>query len=413
MQQSMTNNNRKNTPLKPGCVPECPGCAHRYLTSQQSLSQKENWLKNRLSAWATKFDQIRTVDENARWEYRGKVCLSTHWEHSAWQFGLIKNETVIPIHDCPVHTRQIRNSVSLFSACLPAADFCPLAYYVQTGSQITLVVKSKQMPDLKWLDSSLINALKHIGIKGLWLHLNPCTGKKVFAKNTWHLLFGSPRSVDKSKFTYGPGAFQQLIPALYNQALSSAETFLAPAAKDIFIDLYCGIGTGLARWQKRCTNVMGVELDKEAVACAGENAVKAEFLRGKCSDRIPQLIQWADSQPTDGDRLLYVNPPRTGLEPEVLHWISDKYKPTRMAYLSCSAGTLQRDLVHLEKNGYEIIKVTPYDFFPQTLHVETMAFIKSEKKILPSLSSLTIPKKSSNSDGTEVELPKNLNLLNL
>ena len=360
-------------------MPECPGCAHKYLTQAQSLAQKEQWLKNSLSPWASKFTPIQTVDKKSRWGYREKVCLSTQWELGVWKFGLIKNETIIPIHDCPVHTRQIQNAIALFSAVLPAAAFFPLAYYVQTGSQITLIVKSKQRPDLKWLDDSLIRDLKHIGIKGLWLHLHPCTGKKVFAKNTWHLLYGSPRSVDENQFIYGPRAFQQLLPSLYNLALSSAETFLSPVTKDIFIDLYCGIGTGLARWQRRCSNVMGVELDGEAVDCAHGNAVNAKILRGKCSDRIPQLIQWTDAHPSDGDRLLYVNPPRTGLTPEILQWISSFYKPDRMVYLSCSAGSLQRDIAQLETSGYEMIKITPYDFFPQTLHVETMVFIQSKK----------------------------------
>jgi tRNA/tmRNA/rRNA uracil-C5-methylase (TrmA/RlmC/RlmD family) len=357
-------------------VTKCPGCAHRYLTREQSLTQKEKWLKNKLTEWKSKFIPIHSVDENSRWGYRNKVCLSAQWEHDNWQFGLIKNETVIPIHDCPVHTRQIGDAVSLFSSSLPPAAIFPLAYFVQTGSQITLVVKSKQMPDLEWLDDHLISALKQINIKGLWMHLHPCTGKKVFAKNEWHLLYGSERSIDENQFVYGPKAFQQLIPTLYNQALSSAETFLHPAAEDILIDLYCGIGTGLARWQKRCANIMGVELDGEAVACARENTVNVEILRGKCRDRIPQLIQWTDSKTIAGSRLLYMNPPRTGLEPEIRQWITADYIPHRMAYLSCSAGTLQKDLAYLTTNGYEVIRISPYDFFPQTIHVETMVFLQ-------------------------------------
>ncbi|MDD3708601.1 MAG: hypothetical protein PHR17_10130 [Aminobacterium sp.] len=44
-----------------------------------------------------------------------------------------------------------------------------------------------------------------------------------------------------------------------------------------------------------------------------------------------------------------------------------------MAYLSCSAGTLARDLLYLEEKGYEVKHITPYDFFPNTYHVETLA----------------------------------------
>ena len=53
----------------------------------------------------------------------------------------------------------------------------------------------------------------------------------------------------------------------------------------------------------------------------------------------------------------------------------DSCRPARMAYLSCSAGTLRRDLEPLERSGYEILGILPYDFFPQTLHVETLALL--------------------------------------
>ena len=52
------------------------------------------------------------------------------------------------------------------------------------------------------------------------------------------------------------------------------------------------------------------------------------------------------------------------------------YRPDRMAYLSCSAGTLRRDLDALVQTGYAVERITPYDFFPQTHHVETLALLR-------------------------------------
>jgi tRNA/tmRNA/rRNA uracil-C5-methylase (TrmA/RlmC/RlmD family) len=172
---------------------------------------------------------------------------------------------------------------------------------------------------------------------------------------------------------YGPTAFQQLIPALYRQALDAAEDFLTPGPDDHIADLYCGIGASLARWTRRGARVIGVELGGEAVECASRNAPAATVLRGKCADRIPQLRAW---MLTTGTRLLYLNPPRTGLEPAVLAWTTDEYRPERLAYLSCSAGTLSRDLVALAAAGYNVKMLIPYDFFPQTHHVETLALLR-------------------------------------
>ena len=373
----MSGQESNKQPLPSGCEPLCPGCAHRYLTYHQSIAQKHAWIEKKLAPWSGHLRPIQTAGPEFQWNYRKKVCLSAGHAYGKWHFGLIKNDTLIPIHSCPVHSSTVREAVTLFASVLPrSADF-PLAYFAQTGRQITLIVKSRKMPDMSWLDDAVIRAMDTIGVQGLWLHLHPCTGKKVFAKNTWHLLYGVPRSVDHNRLSYGPRAFQQLIPSLYNTALGEAAMFFAPERKDALVDLYCGTGSGLARWVKTDCRVIGVELDGEAVACARENAPDTEILRGKCTDRIPQLNAWAAATHKTGRRLLYANPPRTGLEPAILEWIIETYHPDQMAYLSCSAGTLQRDLTRLVSCGYGIVGLIPFDFFPRTLHVETLALIQN------------------------------------
>jgi hypothetical protein len=50
-----------------------------------------------------------------------------------------------------------------------------------------------------------------------------------------------------------------------------------------------------------------------------------------------------------------------------------------MAYLSCSAGTLARDLGTFEAAGYSIDRIVPYDFFPLTHHVEALALLERRR----------------------------------
>jgi 23S rRNA (uracil1939-C5)-methyltransferase len=105
----------------------------------------------------------------------------------------------------------------------------------------------------------------------------------------------------------------------------------------------------------------------------GKPFPEASVLRGTCKQRLPQLQQWINERHLPGKKkLLYANPPRTGIEPEVLQWITENMKPGRIAYLSCSAGTLRRDLDVIVSNGFEIRRILPYDFFPQTHHVECL-----------------------------------------
>jgi tRNA/tmRNA/rRNA uracil-C5-methylase (TrmA/RlmC/RlmD family) len=142
------------------------------------------------------------------------------------------------------------------------------------------------------------------------------------------------------------------------------------------IDLYCGNGSTLRRWSKAGAPAVGVELDGTACECAALNNPGTEVLRGTCAQRIPQLEDWtAQAQRANRTRLLYLNPPRTGLESPLHGWISSRYRPARIAYLSCSAGTLGRDLARLCEAGYRVARLTPYDFFPHTYHVETLGLL--------------------------------------
>ena len=361
--------------LAHGCVEQCPACAHRMLSAQDSATRKEKWLREALAPWREQLTPLVTAPESARWGYRDKLCLTTVWDDNGWRFGVISRRELIAIPHCPVHSQRAQMTVQLLAAALPPGPMFPLSFYVQAGAQATLVLKSAQLPAMDWLDDVCIQGLSAAGIEGLWLHLYPSAGRKVFAKNGWHLLYGRPRSIDESNLAYGPTAFQQLLPTLYQRSVDEAEAFLAPAFNDIVIDLYCGLGTTLVRWTACGACVLGVELSGEAVACARENAPDAQVLRGACRARLPQLNDWLNVK-LDSSRLLYVNPPRTGLESEVVNWIVAEYRPVRIAYLSCSAGTLRRDLAVLNGADYRVERITPYDFFPQTYHVETLTLLQ-------------------------------------
>lgn len=364
--------------LQDGCHRACRGCAHRALSAQQSQQQKEDWLKKCLLPWQETIAPLQALAEQDRWQYRDKVCLATVWnEFAGWQFGLMNRDTLIPIPRCPVHSQRVQQTIAVLTQALPPGPNFPMAIYVQAGAQVTLILKTAKLPGITWLDQSVQHRLAASGIEGLWLNLHPAAGRRLFARRGWHLLWGHTRSKGGNGLIYGPSAFQQLIPVLYEHALDEAEAFLAPSTDTPIIDLYCGSGSTLVRWVRREAPTLGVELGGEAVDCARENAPQALVLRGKCGQRLPQLTTWLQEHKKSVDQgRLYVNPPRTGLESEVLDWVTEAFRPQRIAYLSCSAGTLRRDLERLTAAGYRVIRILTYDFFPQTHHVETLVLLK-------------------------------------
>jgi 23S rRNA (uracil1939-C5)-methyltransferase len=359
--------------LRPGCEVRCPGCAHRELTAQESENQKSEWLKKTLSPHA--LEKIRSVQDEARWGYREKTCLAAEWNGVAWNFGMripaADWETeIIPIPGCPVHSPRTQKLLPFLSQSLPSPEIgFPLSYVAITGSLLTLVVKTAVLS--AEVETHLNKILGGLPLDGVFINANPSTGKRIFASSGWKVLLGAQTSKN-GELVHGPESFQQLIPSLYEDALDEAEKFLSVGPGDLVLDLYSGLGSSVRRWLKQGSETVGVELMGEAVRCAAFNT-GARFFQGKVSERIVQLRELTANR--QGGRLfIFTNPPRTGMEIEVLQWLAHEAKPAKIAYLSCSAGTLGRDLSVL--SAYGVRRIIPYDFFPQTLHVETLACLE-------------------------------------
>jgi 23S rRNA (uracil1939-C5)-methyltransferase len=69
-----------------------------------------------------------------------------------------------------------------------------------------------------------------------------------------------------------------------------------------------------------------------------------------------------------------MDPPRTGLAPAV-HDALAELAPTQIAYISCDPATLARDIKRSLPHGYHLDCVTPFDQFPHTAHIETIALM--------------------------------------
>jgi 23S rRNA (uracil1939-C5)-methyltransferase len=129
------------------------------------------------------------------------------------------------------------------------------------------------------------------------------------------------------------------------------------------VDAYCGVGLYARRLARAGADVVGIELDPDAVAAARSAAPpRASIEEGAVESLLPPVV------PAD---LVLLNPPRAGVAAEVTDALASA-RPPRLIYVSCNPATLARDLRRLA-DAYLLESLRSFDLFPQTAHVETVA----------------------------------------
>jgi 23S rRNA (uracil1939-C5)-methyltransferase len=140
-------------------------------------------------------------------------------------------------------------------------------------------------------------------------------------------------------------------------------------------DLYSGVGTFAVFLAGMFPKITLVEENKQALALARENlkGTDAEFFACRDTDWLKR-----NSRHKTAYGFAVVDPPRPGLAQPFTHWLA-KNGPALLVYVSCDPVTLARDSKILVNGGYELTKLSLYDFFPQTAHIETLAVFERER----------------------------------
>ena len=182
-------------------------------------------------------------------------------------------------------------------------------------------------------------------------------------------------------FRISPQSFYQVNPVQTEILYKTAIEYAGLGRKETVIDAYCGIGTiGLVA-AKRAKNVIGVELNPDAVRDARINAkenkiTNARFYQGDAGEFLENMAE--NGEHAD---VVFMDPPRIGSDKKFMSSVI-KLNPSRIVYISCGPETLARDLEYLTKHGYDVRKIQPVDMFSFTDHCENICLLtkKFEKQ---------------------------------
>ena len=239
---------------------------------------------------------------------------------------------------------------------------------------VILVTKQKKLPKEKEFVQYLKQ--KHPEIRTIIKNINNENTNVILGERE-EILYGDGYIKDtlgRYEFKISTKSFYQINPVqteiLYNIAIEYANL----TGKETVFDLYCGIGTIGIFASEFAKHVYGIEVVKEAVKDAIENAKinkinNIEFYTGEVENILQELIEKKKIEPD----VVFLDPPRKGSDEKTIQTLLN-VKPKKIIYISCNPATLVRDIRMLEEK-YEIKKVQPIDMFPYTKHVECVALM--------------------------------------
>lgn len=366
----------------------CGGCNLRHIRYKETLKIKQNSVQSLVNKTLKNKIEVQPVlgMENP-YHYRNKAQYPIGINKKGEPvIGVFANRTheIIPIHTCFIQNQKteeiakfifdyiVKNKISIYDEKTGKG----LIRHIVTKIGIKtnevmciLVINGKEVPKEKELVTEIT---KHFPeVKTIVKNINTKNTNVILGQENINL-YGKGYIKDRlGEYTFkiSPLSFYQVNPVqaerLYQIGVEAAEI----TKQDVVFDLYCGIGTISLFMSKYAKKVYGIEIVKEAIDMAKENAKlnqvdNVEFIAGDVEKILDKLIHIEKIIPD----IVMVDPPRKGLDNKSIENILT-IKPKRIVYISCNPATLVRDLAKLE-NLYEVKSVKPVDMFPFTSHVE-------------------------------------------
>ena len=372
---------------------KCGGCQLTRLSYAEQLQ----WKQQRVAELLDGICEVRPIlGMEDPFHYRNKVHAVLAVDKAGKPISgvyAMGTHRVVPVRHCLIENRRADRIIQTIVAMLPAYKLRIYNEYthrgflrhilIRTGHvtgqiMVVLVATSLEFPGKKAFVQELIQ--RHPEITTVVLNCNQRETSMVLGTKEI-TLYGEGYMEDElcgKRFRISPQSFYQVnakqCEVLYRTAIDAAQL----TGAETLLDAYCGTGTiGLCA-SDGCKQLIGVELNADAIRDAKENARRngVENARFLCDDagRFMQKLAKEGNAPD----VVMMDPPRAGSDQKFLQSLL-MLKPKRVVYVSCNPETLARDLRVLVDGGYQAEWATPVDMFPGTEHVETVVLLSHKK----------------------------------
>ena len=239
---------------------------------------------------------------------------------------------------------------------------------------VVLVTSSPHIKDEKEVVKDIVRY--NPSIRSIIHNINMAHTSMILGEKS-RLLYGKAYITDKllgHEFRISASSFYQINRFQTENLYRKAVEYASLSRDETLIDAYCGTGTMGIIMSSAAREVIGVELNKDAVRDANENK-RANRVKNISfiEDDAGRFMRRLSSAKRKID-VVVMDPPRSGSDEAFLRSLCI-LRPQRVVYVSCNPDTLLRDVLYLRKQGYELKKLQPVDMFPYTEHCETVVLL--------------------------------------
>lgn len=325
----------------------CGGCQLQFISYARQVSMKEEILLDSLQRIGEIEIQLMPAltDRDYHYRHRGQFKVSSNGEPGFYKEG---TREVVPIDECPLMVKEINYILKKIRGIYLSGI---KEIHLIHGDTTVALVKGKLSSE------EAEKTLSDMGVSGLCFENGESIGKDYIRLD-----------LNGLQYTITPWSFFQSHWRLNIKVVNLVLNELSPLDGKNVLDLYAGAGNFSLPVAKYAGEVIAVEENTYAVEDGQRNAringiKNCMFI--KATAEKYRARGYCD--------IVVLDPPRPGLTSEIVRKVLE-ISPQKIVYISCNPSTLARDLKKL-KEKYEIDSVRMIDFFPNTYHVESVAFL--------------------------------------
>lgn len=387
--QKRGNDNKKKEGTACKVAKKCGGCQYQGVPYEKQLSEKQKAVRQLMQPFC-KTAEITGMQDP--YHYRNKVhAVFARKKDGTIISGVYEEGThrVVPVEACQIEDEKADAIINDIRGLLKS--FKIKTYNEDTGYgllrhvlirrgfttgeiMVVLVLGSPVMPS----KNNFVKALRklHPKITTVVLNVNDKRTSMVLGDRET-MIYGKGYIEDVLcglTFRISSKSFYQINPVQTEKLYGKAMELAGLTGKERVIDAYCGIGTIGMVAAKSAKEVIGVELNPDAVRDAIKNAKRNQMKNIRFyQDDAGRFMEKMAAKGEKAD-VVFMDPPRSGSTEQFMK-SAVTLAPQKIVYISCDPQTQARDLKYLTKHGYKAMGAYPYDMFPFTKHAENIVLL--------------------------------------